>query len=173
MTIFRAFTFKQNQWFTRSARPLLVALALLVVPGALMAADSGIPALIGHFSAESSISDRGRLYIWHFDASLAMHETPYFGVAPTLIIAVRTPGSFEVRHLNFLTGEIVDVSDPQPSGDATRHILPTDPDYTDELKSMRDTLQQMVHLDQRNNPLTEAVDYLTKKIGDHSLLETP
>ena len=172
MTIFRAFKFKQNQWLTRSARPLLVALAL-AAPGALMAADRDIPALIGHFSAESSISDRGRLYIWHFDASLAMHETPYFGVAPTLIIAVQSPGSNEIQHLNLLTGEVVDVLGPMPSEDATRHISPSDPTYADWLKSMRGTLQQMINLDQRNSPLTEVVDYLSKKIGDHSLLETP
>lgn len=172
MTIFRTFKSKQIQWLTRSARPLLVALAL-AAPGTLMASDSGIPALIGHFSAESSIGDRGRLYIWHYDASLAMHETPYFGVAPTLIIAVQSPGSTDIQHLNFLTGEIVDVLSPKPSGDATTHVLPSDPAYANMLKSMRSDLQQMIHLDQRNAPLTEAVDYLTKKIADHSLAETP
>ena len=149
--------------------PLAVAQTATHVNADLFASDGKWPALLGHFSAESTISDRGRLYIWGYNASLAVHETPYFGKAPSLIVSVRDPGSTAVHHLNFLIGEVVVAVSPAPVGDddATKHIRPSDPAYSEALVTMKDILQTMISLDGRNAPLAEAVNYLAQKIAEH------
>ena len=149
--------------------PLAVAQNTTQVGAHLMASDGKLPALLGHFSAESTISDRGRLYICGYNASLAVHETPYFGKVPSLIVAVQDPGLTASHHLNFLTEEVVVVLSPAPAGDddATKHIRPIDPDYSEALATMKDILQMMISLDDRNAPLTEAVNYLAQKIAEH------
>ena len=149
--------------------PLAVAQTATQVHADLLASDDKLPALLGHFSAESTISDRGRLYIWSYNASLAVHETPYFGKVPSLIVAVRDPALTTVHHLNFLTGEVVVVLSPAPAGDddATKHIRPSDSAYSEALVTMKDILQTMISLDGRNAPLAEAVNYLAQKIAEH------
>ena len=149
--------------------PLAVAQTAAQAHADSVVSEGKLPALLGHFSAESTISDRGRLYIWSYNASLAVHETPYFGEVPSLIVAVRDPGMTTVHHLNFLTDEVVVVLSPAPAGDdgAIKHIGPSEPAYVEALVTMKDCLRTMIGLDGRNAPLTEAVNYLAQKIAEH------
>ena len=148
--------------------PPAVAQTAIQVNADVLASDGKLPDLLGHFSADSTISDRGRLYIWGYNASLAVHETSYFGKVPSLIIAVNDPVLTTIHHLNFLTGEVVVEVSPAPAGDngAIKHIQPCDPAYAEALVTMKDLLQTMISLDGRNAPLAEAVTYLAHKIAE-------
>ena len=148
--------------------PPAVAQTAIQVNADVLASDSKLPDLLGHFSAESSISDRGRLYVWGYNASLAVHETPYFGKVPSLIVAVRDPVLTTIHDFNFLTEEVVVVLSPAPAGDdgAIKHIRPSDSAYAEALMTMKNSLQTMISLDTRNAPLSETVNYLAHKIAE-------
>ena len=135
---------------------------------ALIQADQ-LPLLEGEFSAEYTISDRGRLYIWDYHAEVKITETSYFGKVPTMIAAVQDPVLLRVHHLNLLNDEIVIVTTPSPADNpsGTNYVHPTDPDYIDGLIAIKSIMARMIELDQRNAPLTAAVQYLDRKIATY------
>ncbi len=113
------------------------------------------------FSAESTLSDRGRLIFWRYHASSMLHTTEYFGQVPTMEATVTDPVVLRQYWLNLETLDLVKVltSSTRTENDVSR-LAPNTEEYRASLESMRAIMANLIRLDARNAKLESAVEFL-------------
>ncbi|MBM4252002.1 MAG: hypothetical protein FJ146_08530 [Deltaproteobacteria bacterium] len=149
---------------TLRTRLTSVALMLAALNSTALRADTSLnqaPVYEQDFSAERTISDRGRTIWWRYHASSRTQTTEYFGTAPTMEVTVMDTVILQQYWLNLATLELAMViNTPVSNGNQVEKQSPGSASYRDSIEAMASAMDNMIGLDARNQDLKAAVTYL-------------